>query len=34
MREKCKGNERKVYGKWEKIVREMREECKGNERKV
>ena len=34
MREKCKGNDRKVYGKWEKSVWEMREKCKGNERKV
>ena len=34
MREKCEGNERKVYGKWDNSVREMTEKCKGNERKV
>ena len=33
MKGKYKGNDRKVYGKWEKSVREMREKCKGNERK-
>ena len=34
MTEKCKGNDRKVYGKWQKSVLEMRENCKGNDRKV
>ena len=41
MTEKCKGNDRKVNGKlekivrnWEKSLREMTENCKGNERKV
>ena len=33
MTEKCKRNDRKVKGKWQKSVWEMREKCKGNERK-